>query len=69
MFITLIKWNEVLNGVGFVSVNIYMQTGRMKTPSFQNMFLCIVQVKNVEYFVDSISRASLPVSAASDGSE
>lgn len=69
MLIILIKRNDVLNGVGFECGNICIQTGQMKTLGLQNMFLCTVQVKNVEYFVDSINRSRLPVSAASDGSE
>jgi hypothetical protein len=69
MLIILIKLNDVLNVVGFESGNICIQTGQIKTLGLQNMFLCIVQVKNVEYFVDNIKRSRLPVSAASDGSE
>lgn len=63
------KWNDVLIGVGFESGNFCIQTGQIKTLRLQNLFLCVVQVKNVEYFVDSINRSRLPVSAASDGSE
>ena len=32
-------------------------------------FLCMVEVKNAEYVVDSNNRFHLPISAASDGSE
>ena len=69
VLIILIKWNDVLNGVGFEFGNICLQTGQIKTLGLRNRLLCFVQVKNVEYFVDSVNRSRLPVSAASDGSE
>lgn len=69
MLIIFIQWNDVMNGVGFESGYICLQTGQMKTPGLQSMILCIIQAKNVEYFVDSINSFRLLVSAASDGSE